>query len=178
LLKKQQLHVKMYKEQKTMQQKKKPIRHSALEREKVGDQETQSQVRALLESWIEAARAKDIDQLMSLYAPDSVYFDAVPPLQFVGDAAIRRNFLRWFDAYEGPIGLETRDLHVVTIGDVAFAHMLVLDSGKRKYGNEAGIWVRATVCCQRSNNRWLIMHEHISLPSDPQSGLAVLDLVP
>jgi ketosteroid isomerase-like protein len=110
-----------------MQQKKQPIRHSALGREPVRDQE--SEVRALLERRVEACRAKDIDRLMSLYAPDSMYFDVVPPLQFVGSAAIRRNFLRWFDEYEGPIGLETRDLHLVTSGDVAFAHMLHLDMG-------------------------------------------------
>ena len=142
------------------------------------DQESQSEVRALLESRVEACRAKDIDRLMALYAPDSIYFDAVPPLQFVGSAAIRRNFLRWFDEYEGPICLETHDLQIVTSGDIAFAHLLHLDSGNRKYGNEAGIWLRATVCCQRSNNRWVITHEHISLPFDPQSGRVVLDLVP
>ncbi|MBV9231245.1 MAG: nuclear transport factor 2 family protein [Chloroflexi bacterium] len=161
-----------------MQQEKKPIRHSAPGRGKVGDQETQSEVRALLERWLEACRAKDIDRLMSLYSPDSVYYDTVPPLQFVGSAAIRRNFSRWFDNYEGPIGLESRDLHLVMSEEVAFAHMLLLDSGKRKNGNDAGIWVRATVCCQRSNNQWVIMHEHISLPRDPKSGMAVLDLVP
>jgi ketosteroid isomerase-like protein len=33
----------------------------------------QSEVRALLESWSEAARIKDIDRLMSLYSPDIVY---------------------------------------------------------------------------------------------------------
>ena len=141
-------------------------------------QETQSELEALLESRVEACRAKDIDRLMSLYSPDSIYFDVVPPLQFVGSAAIRRNFLRWFDEYEGPIGLETRDLHILTSEDIAFAHMLHLDSGTRKNGHETKIWVRSTVCCRRSNNRWLITHEHISLPFDPKSGRVVIDLVP
>jgi hypothetical protein len=39
---------------------------------------TQSEVRALLDSWSEAIRTKDIDRLMALYAPDIVYFDVVP----------------------------------------------------------------------------------------------------
>src|SRR5918998_2524365 len=43
---------------------------------------TQSEVSALLESWSEAIRIKDIDRLMSLYSPDIVYFDLVPGLQY------------------------------------------------------------------------------------------------
>ena len=93
-----------------------------------------TEVRALLDSREEACRTKDIDRLMSLYSPDSIYFDVVPPLQFNGSAAIRRNFLQWFEEYKGSIGLETRDLHIVASGDVAFAHMLHRDSGTMKNG--------------------------------------------
>ena len=63
-----------------------------------------SEVRALLHSRADACMAKDIDRLMSLYSPDIVYYDVVPPLQFVGAADVRRNFMRWFDEYDGPIG--------------------------------------------------------------------------
>jgi len=135
-------------------------------------------VTALLDSRLEACRAKDIDLLMSLYSPDSIYYDVVPPLQFTGSAAIRRNFLRWFAEYTGPIGLEISDLHVAVSGDVAFAHMLGRDSGNRN-GDYSGVWLRSTVCCQRINNKWLITHEHISLPIDwAKSGMVVLDLAP
>jgi hypothetical protein len=48
-------------------------------------------------------------QLMSLYSPDVIYYDAVLPLQFTGLDEVRRNFLRWFDEYDGPIGLD-RDI--------------------------------------------------------------------
>ena len=142
------------------------------------DVRTLSEVRALVDSREEACRAKDIDQLMSLYSPDSTYFDVVPPLQFAGSAAIRRNFQRWFDEHQGPIGLETRDLDISASGDVAFVHMLHRDSGTMKNGQERAIWVRSTVCCQRSNHRWSITHEHISLPVDFKSGRATMDLVP
>ena len=124
------------------------------------------EVRALLDSRVDACQAKDIDRLMSLYSSDIVYFDVVPPLQFVGAAEVRRNFLRWFDEYDGPIGLETHDLSVATSADVAFAHMLHLDSGTRKNAVEGAIWIRSTVCCRRSGGEWLITHEHISLPGN------------
>src|SRR5262245_49678543 len=60
-----------------------------------------TEVRALLDIREEACRAKDIDRLMSLYSPDSTYFDVVPPLQLHGSAAIGRNFVRWFEEYKG-----------------------------------------------------------------------------
>jgi len=124
-----------------------------------------SEIRDLLDGWADACRAKDIDRLMSLYAADIVYFDVVPPLQFTGRDEVRRNFIRWFDQYDGPIGLETRDLTVVTGADVAFANLVVLDSGTRNNGIEGTVAVRATVCCRRSSDQWLITHEHISIPA-------------
>jgi uncharacterized protein (TIGR02246 family) len=139
---------------------------------------TDSEVRALLDQWSEAIRAKDIERLMALYAPDIVYFDVVPPLHYTGSAALRRNFLRWFDAWESAIGQEIRDMTIVASGDVAVAHLLIRASGTLKNGHEVGYWVRATVCCQRADQRWVISHEHISLPVDVASGRAVMDLVP
>ncbi len=139
---------------------------------------THAEVRTLLDSWSGAIRAKDIDRLMSLYSPDVVYFDVVPPLQLAGSAAIHRNFLRWFESWESSIGVEIRDVNIVVSGDVAAAFMLHRTSGTLKDGRDVGYWVRATVCCQRSNQTWLITHEHVSLPVDFRSGNAAMDLVP
>ncbi|MEO3830157.1 nuclear transport factor 2 family protein [Actinomadura sp. B10D3] len=123
------------------------------------------EVKALLDRRVDACRAKDVDRLMALYAADIIYYDVVPPLQFVGAEEVRRNFARWFDEYDGPLSLETHELNIAVSEDVAFAHMLHLDSGTRKYGLPQGaVWLRSTVCCQRSRGEWLITHEHISLP--------------
>ena len=139
---------------------------------------TQSEVRALLDRWSDACRTKDIDRLMSLYTPDITYFDVVPPLQYTGSDAVRRNFLRWFDSWESAIGVEIRDLNIVVSEDVATAYLLHRTSGTLKNGRKVGFWVRATLCCQRSDRGWLIMHEHISLPVDPTTRSAVMDIVP
>ncbi|WP_031014664.1 YybH family protein [Streptomyces sp. NRRL F-5727] len=127
----------------------------------------ESEIRALLANRADAQQTKDIDRLMSFYAADAVYYDVVPPLRFTGTEEIRRNFLRWFDGYVGGITLETHDLTLVTSEDTAFAHMLHRDSGERKGGLQASIWVRESVCLHRSNGTWSITHEHISIPVDP-----------
>ncbi|MFC9998806.1 YybH family protein [Nocardia sp. NPDC127526] len=127
----------------------------------------EGRIRALLESRTDAQRSKDIDRLMSFYSPGIVYYDAVAPLRFRGAEEVRRNFVRWFDGYDGPIGLETHDLTIVAGDDVAFADMLHLDSGKHRGGIELSIWVRETVCLRRVDGEWVITHEHISIPINP-----------
>lgn len=128
-----------------------------------------SELQAFLETRTDAQQSKDIDRLMQHYAPDIVYYDVVPPLRFTGTAEVRRNFMRWFDGYDGPISLDTHDLTLVTSGDIAFANMLHLDSGTRKGKPQSSIWVRETVCLRRSNGQWLITHEHISIPVNPEN---------
>jgi ketosteroid isomerase-like protein len=139
---------------------------------------TESEVRTLLDSQSEAMRRKDIDQLMSFYSPDIVYFDVVPPLRYAGSAALRARFLRWFDGYEGPIDMDIRDLNIEASGDIAVAHWLSRARGTLKGGREVGFWVRATNSCQRSDHTWIITHEHVSLPADLETGSAARDLLP
>jgi ketosteroid isomerase-like protein len=138
----------------------------------------ESEVKALLDRRSEAMQIKDIDRLMPLYSPDIVYFDIVPPLRYVGTAALRDRFLDWFGRWEGGIGLENRNLGILASGDIAAVHMLIRASGALKDGRKVTYWVRTTNGCQRSNNRWLITNEHVSLPVDMASGRAAMDLVP
>jgi ketosteroid isomerase-like protein len=135
-------------------------------------------VTTVLDNRVEAVRAKDIDRLMSLYSPGIVYFDVIPPHQFIGADAVRRNFLRWFNEYQGDIGLETHDLHVAASEDVAFARMIHPDSGTRRNGQDMTVWVRSTVCLQWIESRWLITHEHISFPINPDDWSAIVSTTP
>jgi ketosteroid isomerase-like protein len=138
----------------------------------------QSEITALLDGQNEAIGSKDIDRLMAFFSPDIIYYDVVPPLQFVGSAALRHRFLDWFDGFEGPIEMEMHDVKILTGEDFAVACRLSRSNGTLKSGHEVGRWVRATSCCQWSNQAWLVTHEHISWPVDPRSGMGAMDLAP
>jgi ketosteroid isomerase-like protein len=139
---------------------------------------TESEVGTLLDIRAEAFRAKDIDRLMPIYSPDIVYFDLVPPLRYTGSVALRERFLDWFSRWKSSIGQELSDMNIAAGRDVAAAHMLIHTSGTLKDGREVGYWVRTSNSFQRSNGRWLITHEHVSLPVDIASGSAAMNLVP
>ena len=139
---------------------------------------TDAEVRKLFDHRSEAFRAKDIEAVMSIYAPEIVYFDLVPPLRYVGSSALRARFSDWFGRWKSAIGQELRDVNVVASADVAAANMLIRTSGTLKDGRQVGYWVRTSNACQRVNQRWLIIHEHVSLPVDMKTGRGVMDLVP
>jgi ketosteroid isomerase-like protein len=51
-------------------------------------------IRALEDRFVAALKAKDVDAIMKVYAPDQtlIVFDVVPPRQYVGAAAYRKDW--------------------------------------------------------------------------------------
>jgi ketosteroid isomerase-like protein len=139
---------------------------------------TESTIASLLDDRSRAIHDKDIDRLLAFYSDDVVYFDVVPPLQYVGAAALRGRFLDWFARWKGAIGQKIEELHVTASADVAVAHMLIRAGGTLVDGGEVGYWVRSTSSFRLRESRWLITHEHVSLPANLKSGTVVTDLAP
>ena len=138
----------------------------------------EANIRQRINRLVEALRAMDLEGVMSLYAPDIVSFDIVPPLQHVGAKAKEKNWADAFAMYQRPLGYEIRDLTLTLGDDVAFGHSLNRVSGTLKNGNRTGFWLRWTACFRKIDGNWLIAHDHVSVPLDPESGRALLNLEP
>jgi ketosteroid isomerase-like protein len=138
----------------------------------------EADIRQRIDKLVEAIRTMDLEGLKSIYAPHIVSFDVNPPLQHVGAEAKWKNWVEAFTVFQRPLGYEIRDLTITLDGDVAFAHSLNRLSGTLKNGNRSGFWVRATTCFRKIDGNWLIAHDHVSVPLDPESGRALLDLEP
>jgi ketosteroid isomerase-like protein len=116
---------------------------------------------------------------MSHYTRDILVFDLAPPLQYVGIDAYRKNFKEWFSSFQGPIGYEIRDLSITAGGDVAFCHSINRISGSRTSREKTDVWVRATVGFRKIDGKWMVTHEHVSVPFYMDgSDKAALDLKP
>jgi ketosteroid isomerase-like protein len=138
----------------------------------------EADIRQRVDEYVAAIRGKDIDNVVSIFAPDLVSFDLEAPLQHLGVDAKRRNWARAFAAYEHPIGYEIPKL-VLTLGDgVAFGRSLNRISGTMKGGRTTSYWVRWTTCFRKIEGLWLIVHDHVSAPLEIESGKALLDLEP
>lgn len=138
----------------------------------------EAQIHALIEGRIRAIHAKDLNTLLAHHAADVLSFDVLDPLQNRGADAIRERAKQWFAAYQGVIGYGVRDLNVTAGADVAYCTYLYRVTGTLQKGGQVDMWVRATVCFHKQDDKWLIVHEHQSVPFDGATGKASLDLKP
>jgi PhnB protein len=122
----------------------------------------EAEIRALIDAWAQAMRAKEVDGVMSRYAVDSVTFDLAPPLISTGADA---NGLRaWFSTWQGPLDYQIRNLDITAGADAAFCHGLARLSGGKSDGEKVSIWFRLTLCFRRIGEAWRIVHQHESVP--------------
>jgi len=137
----------------------------------------QADIKALEDRFVAAFKAKDINAVMAVYAPDEsmVVFDAVPPLQYTGATAYKKDFADFFAAFPGPIELNMTDLDVTVGGDVAYGHNIQHSIMTDKDGKKMTATVRVTDGYKKINGQWLISHEHVSIPVDLNTLKPVLD---
>jgi uncharacterized protein (TIGR02246 family) len=134
-------------------------------------------IRQRVAEYAKAISARDIDAVMSFFAPDVVSCDLQPPLRYTGADNKRRRWLEDFATFSR-IAYEVRDLSVTAHGDLAFVHALNHFTGTMTTGRVSDTWVRWTACLRRIDGVWLVAHDHVSVPADLEHGKAVLNLAP
>jgi len=139
--------------------------------------DNEKQIRQLLDDYIKAFRSRDLDAIMSFYAPEMVSYDIVPPLQDVGKQLYRKVWENAFGKFQGPVDVEIRDLTITTGDDVAFSHTLYRIATKMN-GEKVDYWERLTFGLRKIESTWLITHVHVSVPVDLKGGQAVRNLKP
>ena len=135
-------------------------------------------IRELIERFARAFRVKDVDGCMSVFAREIVSYDILPPLQAVGAETFVTHWQEFFESYQGPIHVEFPDVSIAAGDDVAFSYCLHRIAGTLKSGHKTDFWLRWTAGWRKSNGKWLIVHEQVSVPVDLGSGKAMMDLKP
>jgi uncharacterized protein (TIGR02246 family) len=143
-------------------------------------QNDEAEIKQLLDRWARAARNKDLTAIMSLYEPgeELVAYDIVPPLQYAGYEAYKKDYREFLDQFQGGIEIEYRGLKIVAGDNVAFSRGLERISGTLKSGGKFDTWVRFTECYRKHDGQWRAIHDHISVPVDLATGKADLNLKP
>ena len=123
----------------------------------------EAEVRAVIDSTTKAHRDKDVSALGARYAHGIVSYDLAPPLVHRGFNVKEKQ--AWFDTWEGPIEVETREFEITVAGDYAFGHGYYQLAGTPKSaGRPVSFWMRSTVCLRKIDGVWKITHEHESVP--------------
>lgn len=125
-------------------------------------------IKALESRFAAAVKAKDVNAIMAVYVPDQslVVFDIVPPRQYVGAEAYRKDWEALLGMFPGPLEFSISDLDVTVGGNVAFGHSIQALSLTDKNGKKLEMNGRVTDGYKKVNGQWLIAHEHVSVPLD------------
>jgi ketosteroid isomerase-like protein len=126
-------------------------------------QQDQAAILSLLENNVQAHRDKNAASIAASYAPDAAVFNLAPPLAHQGIDVKEKQ--AWLDSWDGPVEIEPRDMQVTVNGNIAFAHGYMRMAGRKQdAGRDIHFWMRETVCLERREGKWRIVHEHTSVP--------------
>ncbi len=131
--------------------------------------QAETQIRHLMNAHIRAICAKNLDQIMAHYAPKIVIFDMKPPLALRGLDDCRAMWATSLPYMPTITGMETQAVNITISGDLALAHWVARFTGLEPNHPAAQMWLRLTAGCQRRGDHWQIIHEHVSVPFDPDS---------
>jgi ketosteroid isomerase-like protein len=99
-----------------------------------------------------------------------VVFDVVPPRQYVGAKAYRKDWADYLGSFNGALKFEISDLSVMADGTMGFSHSIQHVSGTDTKGQAVDLTVRVTDVYRKIKGNWLIVHEHVSVPVDLDTG--------
>lgn len=142
------------------------------------DESALRELQGLVEERVAAVAARDAGPLTARQDPGVLAFNVLPPLKLTGRSAVEEQMQAWFDAYRDGPHYRVYDLHVDAESDLGYCAFIYHVSGTLADGTDVSMAVRATLVCKRIDGQWFIVHDHESVPFDPQTGLALIDLQP
>lgn len=129
-------------------------------------------IEALYKQFNDAFNKRDVAGIMSVYAPDVFVFDVIPPRQYVGWEAYKKDWEDTLASMPGPVTSNVEELHITVVGSVAWAHSIDDGTLTDKDGKTMHLVVRATDVLRKIKGKWLIVEEHNSFPVDLATGQA------
>ena len=136
------------------------------------------ELRDLHERWFEATAAKDLDALMASIDEHVVSYEHEAPLQLTTLAGVREACARGLEAGGESVEWTVPDLRILVRDDLAVTWGLNRVRGDGPDGTAFEMWSRGTRVFRKRDGRWTMVHQHLSVPLDPETGAAKLDLRP
>jgi uncharacterized protein (TIGR02246 family) len=125
-------------------------------------------IKALEDTYSEAFGAKDVTRIMSVYVPgkELFVFDIVPPREYAGSEAYRKDWEALFAMYPGAASMAISEQALHVVGSVAYGHNIQTAEVTGKDGKKQTLISRTTDVYRKIKGQWLIVEEHNSVPVD------------
>jgi ketosteroid isomerase-like protein len=97
-------------------------------------------------------------------------FDVIPPRQYVGAKAYRKDWEEFLASFKGTLKFEVSDLNVIVAGTMGYGHSIQRIIGTDTKGQPIDLTVRVTDVYRKIKDHWMIVQEHVSVPVDLDTG--------
>src|SRR4030095_11945856 len=122
-------------------------------------------IRDLVENWARAVRAKNREGILAHHSPDMLMFDVPPPLQSKGIRAYKKTWDLFFSWAQDSGVFDINEMNITAGHDVAFVTALMRCAGTEANGKRRALEFRLTIGLRKIGGRWIVMHEHHSIPA-------------
>ena len=134
----------------------------------VGNLGSAREIERLVEDWDAALAAQDLDRMARHYAAGVVLFDVGEIVN--GLAAWRAIWQKCFPYFGDSITIERRRTRILAGDGVACVYGYTRVSGPNTPAADEQPWCRTTVCFERRDGDWRIVHEHAPIGIDFAAG--------
>jgi uncharacterized protein (TIGR02246 family) len=125
---------------------------------------SEAEIHTLIARWSKAVRDQDTAGIRAGHHPDILMFDVPPPFLSRGLDAYMATWGTFFAYQAKPVQFDFHDVAITAGTDVAFATAIGrccdLSSGEK-----VDLEFRLTIGFRKLEGRWLITHEHHSIPA-------------
>ena len=138
------------------------------------------QIRDVILARAERLSAGDVVGMQQHNAPSVVAYTLAPPLVSDPHGHDPSETEAWLKGFEAPPQRSVTALEITADGDVAFATSLdSMTATPRGATSPFTLWYRTTLGLRRIDGRWLVVHEHESVPFYMDGSMkAAVDLEP
>jgi len=124
----------------------------------------ETQIQELVENWVAAVKARDIDAILLHHSDEIIMFDVPEPFQSTGIGAYKKTWDTFFAATKTGV-FDIQTLKIVAGEDVAFCFATMKCIDRNASGVYEELDFRLTIGLKKIAGQWTILHEHHSIPA-------------
>ncbi|OTG83919.1 YybH family protein [Acinetobacter sp. ANC 4648] len=137
-----------------------------------GNTEVAQEVLHQIELWDQAVVGKHIEDLVDQCANDVSLFDVSSQLE--GVEAYKTEWDKLSPYFNDDMHITRRDIKLYTSEDLAILHCYSKVENTALKAKLQMPWCRTTLCLQKKDGQWRVVHQHISMPINMMTGKAVM----
>lgn len=129
-----------------------------------GDHTVADEVLAVIQAWDQALLGQQVNNLMQQCATNITIFDVSSQLN--GLKQYKSEWEKFSPYFTEQMKISRRDVRMHVANDLVVMHCHSRVENPILKGKFEMPWCRTTLCLQKKEDVWLVVHQHISMPVD------------